>query len=179
MRIIIALFSILLTISTVMYSQTTSDVCAEHGNKVRVTAQQLRKDPPSYTFLITNLTDSPIVSFIIGEGEEPWLRIISGNIPTSMESPNGWKGLHIFRHESIYMYYLWQRKDPTKSILPQKSACGFRINLPTTAGQKMRLFGPKGKEAVQVDFRYIPFRVQLANNTNYCGIVKVDFIDRF
>jgi len=156
-------------------SQTSPIKCINGTSDVRITGQQLRISPPSYRFVVSNSTNSPILSVIIGEATKPELRGSQMNIPLRMESPDGWTGTQVFREESPYMYYWWNAKNMAKGILPQQSSCNFRIDLPSIEGLKPQVFGD-GKPAVQVDFKDIPFRVDLANGAIYCGTISVDFI---
>jgi hypothetical protein len=157
----------------VVQTEASLNPCIENSSQVRITAQQLTKDPPSYSFLVTNLTNSTIFIIVIGSGPRQWLRSSAMNVPTGIESPDGWKGSHVFAHESPYMKYMWMKEATAKGIPPGESACGFRINLPIV-NYKEPLFSEDGKEVKQVDFRNVPFRISLTRGVDHCGTVTVD-----
>jgi hypothetical protein len=137
------------------------DECAASGPQARITAQQLSETPPIYAFLVTNLARAAITGIVIGKQDR--VRGVAPNVPVRMDSPPGWRGLHIFGEESPYMYYLWESQDKSTRIMPQQSATGFRITLPDAK-----------KDPEQVSFGRLPFQVNLADGSCRSGLVGVD-----
>jgi hypothetical protein len=135
---------------------------------VRITAQQLSEASPSYAFLVTNLAPAAITGIVIGRHDRVMsIRGVAPNVPVRMESPPGWEGRHVHVEETPYMVYLWENKDPSKRIMPQQSAAGFRITLPETK-----------KDPVQVTFARIPFKASLADGSCRSGVVGVDTVPK-
>jgi hypothetical protein len=135
---------------------------------VRITAQQLSETPPSFSFLVTNLTQVALTGIVIGRQDRTLpIKGVAPNVPARMDSPPGWEGRPVHVEETPYMYYLWENKDPSKRIMAQQSAAGFRITLPDAK-----------RDAVQVTFNRIPFEVALANGSCQSGLVGVDTIPK-
>ena len=130
---------------------------------VRMTAQQLSVTPPSYAFLVTNLSNAAITGIVLGRRDVTMHIIgIAANVPGSMEAPRGWEGRPVHVEETRYLYYLWENKDPSQRIVPQQSAAGFRITLPLAT------------DPAQVSFDRIPFEVALADGSCRWGLVGMD-----
>jgi len=135
---------------------------------VRITAQQLSETPPSYSFLVTNLTTVALTGIVIGRQDRTLpIKGVAPNVPARMDSPPGWEGRHVHVEETPYLYYLWENKDTSKRIMAQQSAAGFRITLPDSK-----------KDPVQVTFNRIPFEVAFADGSCQSGLVGIDAIPR-
>jgi hypothetical protein len=169
----------MLGVTTMLYAQakTVSAECEGPTSAIRIIGQQLAKEPPSYTFLVTNLTSASISSVIIGEGREQHLQASHWNTPTKMEAPLGWKAIWLKGEDSAYTYYLWQVQDKEHVIQPGKSACGFRIDLPQD-NRKVPTYFSDGVKSVQEDFKDIPFKVDVSGGRCYWGVIKVDFLGK-
>jgi hypothetical protein len=159
---------------------TEDGSCAEAPTElIRVTVQQISKKEPAYVFLVTNLSELPVWGFIVGEGRsiDYKLRGFDLNIPTKMESPDGWESSG-FPGERFY--YLWQVKnfeDKDKMIMPGKSVSNIRIYLPEDTRKVPTFFGD-GMEAIQVKFNNLSFKVSISGGSCLWGIIKtVDYID--
>lgn len=133
---------------------------------IRVTVQQIYKKEPAYVFLLTNLSDLPIHSFVVGEGKmydlNKWFVA-----PTKMEAPDGWEARRVASERS---YYAWLGGSITKEemILPGKSSSDFRIYFPEGTS----------KDSNQEKFKDLPFRVSRYGGYCLWGIIKtVDYMD--
>ncbi|MGH9341543.1 MAG: hypothetical protein ACRD1R_18655 [Acidobacteriota bacterium] len=151
--------------------------CVENTSLVRITAQQITADSPSYVFLITNLTTSPIIHISFGGAQTRSLRSSQWNIPSTIEGPSGWEGIYHFIEETPYMHYVWDTSDSRKGILPQQSSCSFRITLPNFAERKPTFY-EDGTPTRQVDFVDLPFKVVVTEGTAYCGKISVHKLDQ-
>lgn len=152
---------------------SSKDACADASSKVLITAQQIRKAPPSYRFLVSNLTDVALTFVLIESGPRKKLKAMDPNIPTAMGSPRGWKGAYMFLpEESGLMKYRWETQDESLGIRPGESSCDFRIDLPMFV-PKPGLFDSWGEKPDQVDFRDVRFSVVLWNGDSYCGTIQV------
>jgi hypothetical protein len=173
MRSVMTIVLITLTGAILLESQGArspgADECGASGlQSVRITAQQLSEAPPSYAFLVTNLAQVPITGIVVGRHDRTLpITSVAPNIPVRMDSPPGWEGRHVFVEETPYMVYLWENKDPSKRIMPQQSAAGFRISLPEAK-----------KDPAQVTFARIPFKASLADGSCRWGLVGVDTISK-
>jgi len=133
----------------------------------RITAQQLSVSPPSYAFLVTNLTKVAISGIVVGKHDRTMrIRGSAPNIPVQMLAPSGWEGRHVHIDETAYLVYLWENKDVPARILPQQSVAGFRITLPTST------------DTVQTTFERVPFKASLADGSCRFGFVGVDKVPR-
>jgi len=157
-------------------TRRANESCGGPTNLVRIMAQQVSKDPPSYVFMVTNLSNHSIHDIIIGEGNVyGYMRGSQWNKPTGMGAPEGWKGTWVDGERS---YYLYQADIPDRMISPGKSVCEFRINLPKDTRKVPTFFGD-GKPDVQQTFKDLPFKVVLADASCLWGTIKtVDFIDK-
>jgi hypothetical protein len=155
--------------------------CKGPGNSVRITAQQLTVTPPAYAFLITNLTDSPLHSIVIGRAVEPSLSSsvygVPFNLPTSVTSPKRWTGRYVNGDESPYVHYYWNTQDAGAGIPPKKSVSGFGIALPRVPPDRPKQYA-WGKEIVQTNFKGLRFEVSTADGKCYWGTVVADLIER-
>lgn len=103
---------------------------------VVVKAQRF-SDGRSYAYLVSNRGATPIFSISIGWGA--FIEIDYSTQPTSIGSPNGWDGTHVFApdprwpqsHSPRLIKYLWQAEDPKVWIQPGRSLSGFSVQLPT------------------------------------------------
>ncbi len=80
------------------------------SKRVRITSE---KDPEKgqryISYSISNRTSLMIKSFVIGYGElNDKIQIFEANIPRIVEHPKGWKGVHVFPEEGMYMHLFWQ-----------------------------------------------------------------------
>jgi hypothetical protein len=154
--------------------------CAGPVSAIRVTAQQLSKSPARFAFLVTNLTDSPILTIVIGKGtEHSFSTSILGapyNRPTSMTSPEQWSGELVQAEERPFVTYMWHTKKPGAKILPGQSLSGFSITLAAVPpGLRKQYF--EGTEVVQTNFKGLPFHVGTADGRCYWGLVGADLLE--
>ena len=160
---------------------TEDGSCAEAPTElIRVTVQQISKKEPAYVFLLTNLSELPVWSFIVGEGRkiDHKLQVSHLNIPTKMESPEGWES-NGFPGERFYYY--WVVKDlenKDKMIQPGKSVSDFRVYLPEDTRKGPTFFGNGKEEPIQEKFKDLPFKVGRFGGPCLWGTIKtVDYID--
>jgi len=154
--------------------------CTGPTYSVRITAQQLTRTPPTFAFLVTNLTDSPIRKIVIGRAPENSVdtEVVAAafNLPTSMASPARWTGIHAIGDDSALVVYIWRTTDLGKGIMPRESASGFAITLPALpTGQRKQYAG--AREVVQTNFTGLPFRVDTADGRCYWGFVGADLLE--
>ena len=146
---------------------------------IRVTVQQISKKEPAYVFLVTNLSEFPIYSLIVGEGkmyDGNRFRGAPGNNPTKMEAPDGWRALFLDGERSYYLWQMEKNADIERMILSGNSSSDFRIYLPEdTRGTYVYTDGVVGS---QEKFKDLPFKVHLNKGPCLWGIIKtVDYIE--
>ena len=111
--------------------------CAEQPADDVVVKAHRFSDGRSYAYLVTNKGTTPIRAVYIGSGA--FIGIDYSTEPTSMGSPDGWRGVHAFvpdprwpqSHSPRLIKYLWEAEDPEAWIQPGGSLSGFSIQLPT------------------------------------------------
>lgn len=154
--------------------------CVGPTGQVRLTAQQVRLDPPAYVFLFTNLTDTTIWSIVVGRGDQHSLKtsIIAApfNLPTSMRSPDAWSGLRVIGDESPFVTYLWRASDPSKGVRPGESLTGFAVELPPPPAAGQRQFF-ENTQVVQPTFANLPFAATGTDGGCYWGTTGVHRIE--
>jgi hypothetical protein len=152
--------------------------CVPAGGTVRITAQQLTATPPSYAFLLSNLTDLPLSGIVIGRQDATTMTIfgVAPNIPSRMDTPSGWIGRRVHVEETWYLYYLWEAREAIHRLQPQQSLTGFRITLPSIEGRDLGELG--GEEVKQVDFDRVPFEAALADGSCRAGTIGLDRLPR-
>ncbi len=114
----------------VIYVCITTYAGAQETAKVSV--RQI--GPSVYFYKVSNLSNNPISSLMIGYNcnlknsdiEESQLTIE----PTAVESPVGWKGYPVFVEESQYLHIYWRILDHAYSISPTGSIDGLIIYMP-------------------------------------------------
>lgn len=155
--------------------------CRGPSDSVRITAQQLTVTPPAYALLVTNLTDSPITSIVIGRAAKPSvgssLYGASFNLPTSVTSPERWTGRYVIGDENPFVHYFWTAQDAGAGIPPKKSVSGFGIALPRMPPGLPRQYA-EGKAIVQTNLKGLRFEVNTVDGGCYWGTVGADLIER-
>lgn len=172
-RISIAALSILLVFVLAKSSMSVMK-CEGPTTLVRVTVKQIAISPPTYVYTITNLYQSPIVDFILGRGDQREMLITPDNIPTAVESPQGWDGQYIFVEESEYMHIFWLAKDKQFVIAPNTSLSGFKLVMPKPMERKVPLYGPSGEIDAPLDMKKAPFDVRFNDSTCVWGRVVAE-----
>ena len=139
----------------------------ENGPQVAVKALRFSQEPPSYAFKVTNNGTKPIRSVSLGSGGDTFLDASLEAVPTSIGSPNGWKGMHVFTpglrrsgarsHSTIS--YVWIADDPNGWIQPGESLSGFSVQFAVTPDhialdQELR---PMPPDLTRVPFAVRPF----------------------
>ena len=139
-------------------------VCIDDSSEVVVEHRRFAEGPPAYVFRVTNRSTASVYVLVLGEGEgpSPSLPASTSNVPTSIGTPDGWKGRHVIDKEAERMQYVWTAEDVLARIRPTTSLSGFTVQLPL----------PKKKERGELD--KIPFRVFLADGTCHAGRVAPD-----
>lgn len=114
----------------VIYTFITT--CAVAQETARVSTRQI--GPSVYFYKVSNLSNNPIASLMIGYNcnfkntdiEESELTIE----PVKMESPTGWNGYPVFVEESNYLHIDWQALNHTYAIQSGSSLDGFIVHMP-------------------------------------------------
>jgi hypothetical protein len=170
-------------LATAMFAESAghspiASECIPTDGTVRITAQQLTATPPSYAFFVSNLTDLPLHSIVVGRRDTSTMTIfgVEPNIPTRQDMPAGWVGRRVHVEETWYLYYFWEATEPTHRIQPQQSLAGFRITLPSIEGRDLGELG--GEEVKQVDFDRVPFEAALADGSCRAGTIGLDRLPR-
>ena len=157
--------------------------CPQDGAEVVVRALRFRDGPPSYSFMVTNRSTRPVDSVSLGAGgdmvADRYIEAGFESVPTSVGSPNGWKGMHVFAqdprlpeaHSHSLITYLWTAEDPLVRIQPGESLSGFSVQLP--APEKTR--GDQGRRPMHPELTAVPFRIRLyMSRCPVLGIVELD-----
>jgi hypothetical protein len=148
---------------------------------VRITAQQVKASPPTYVFLVTNLSQVPLDFVLIGGGATGWpkagedvLGILAGsmNTPAAMTVPIGWEAKLTESGGTGFFSYWWKANDRSKVIGPGESRCDFRVQLPVFEPPPKPLYAD-GVLYAQTDFR-VRFRVIWPDGEQTTGVVGVD-----
>ncbi len=124
-------------LATAGNSEPTTD-CPEDSSEVVVKAVRFTDGPPSYSFRVTNNGTRSLGIVVLGEGAERRLPIAPETVPTSIGSPAGWEGIHVFGqdprrpkvHSPTLITYLWTAKKPEARVQPGQSLSGFSVQLP-------------------------------------------------
>ena len=124
-------------LATAGSSEPTID-CPQDSSKVVVKAVRFSDSPPAYSFRVTNNGTRSVGIVVLGEDAERRLRIAPETVPTSIGSPTGWEGIHVFGqdprrqkvHSPTLITYLWTAKKPEARIQPGQSLSGFSVQLP-------------------------------------------------
>lgn len=146
------------------------------GRSVRITAQQVRQDPPEFVFLVTNASTVPLKTIWIGSSQEPIAEEGPGiltadfNRPTSTTLPPGWVAGMTASNGTSFFGYEWRASDPSIAMTSGESRCDFRVTLPRFIAPSVPLFMGKAP-AKQTDFQRVPFMVQWSDGRVYEGIV--------
>lgn len=153
------------------------EICEYQEDKIRVTAQQISKDPDSYVFLVTNLTDGPLWSFSIGSSKEIMLWPIADNKLQNITGPKGWKAFDRFGEDGT-LRYLWSTQDKELAISPQSSNSEFRISLKNIAPSRPKQYIDNGIEVEQTKIKGLEYRVFIRGHSKSdCGLIDVvDYI---
>lgn len=138
--------------------------CPKGGSEVVVKAVRFSEGPPSYSFMVTNNATRPIHSFSLGWGDDTFIEASFESVPTSIGSPRGWEGMHVFgqdprepeAHSPSLVSYLWHPEDPESRIQPGQSLSGFSVQLPAP-----RTNHPPGRPPPYPDLTDVPFTADL------------------
>lgn len=138
---------------------------------VVVRALRFSEEPASYSFMVTNNGTKPISSIVLGMGHSPVVKASFDTVPTSVASPRGWTGQHVFAHESPWITYRWRTEDPKAWIQPRQSLSGFSVQLAIPRGDLL----DEDADPVDVDLMEIPFSVGQYDGRSVVGIVEADW----
>ena len=133
------------------------------GNIV-VKALRFSEGPPAYSFMVTNNGARPIGILTLGTLDDTFIAAQFETVPTSVGSPDGWEGMHVFAqdprlpdaHSHSLIAYLWTTEEPNARIQPGQSLSGFSVQFPVPKKD------PSGKERgrpARPDMANIPFLV--------------------
>lgn len=138
--------------------------CPQGGSDVVVSALRFSEGPPSYSFMVTNNGTRPIGILKLGRGEGTFIEAQFETVPTSVGSPRGWEGMHVFgqdprlpeAHSHSLVSYLWNTEDPEARIQPGHSLTGFSVQFPAP---KRNSPGETRTLSALPDLTNVPFRV--------------------
>ena len=138
--------------------------CPQGGSEVVVRALRFSEGPPSYSFMVTNNGTRPIGILKLGRGEDTFIDAQFETVPTSVGSPSGWEGMHVFgqdprlpeAHSHSLVAYLWNTEDPEARIQPGDSLAGFSVQFPAP---KRNPSGETRELSALPDLTDAPFRV--------------------
>ena len=139
--------------------------CIEAGSEIVVEQRRFTEGPPAYVFRVRNRSTASVYVLILGEGARRRLPATAANLPTSMGTPDAWKGHHAVGDDSKDIRYVWIAQEPLARIRPSMSLSGFSVQLPMP--DKEGQTGDAGLGAV-------PFRVFLADGTCHAGTARPD-----
>jgi hypothetical protein len=132
--------------------------------------QRLQDSPPKYEFCLRNLSTSPLRSISLGHSEPPVMVILNDNIPTAIESPEGWHGQTIYGYETEFMKILWQLNRGGGGIQAGRSQRGFVVTMPEWSGREW--IGPSGQPVRALPLLSAPYAVRFSGGTEFNGVVK-------
>lgn len=145
--------------------------------EVRITAQQVRLSPPAYVFLVTNLSDQPLIMIFIGRDTTRASRrsLVEAdfNTPSAVSLQAGWAFELTESNGTGLFSYSWRATDKTKAIKPGESRCDFRVELPVFTPPKQPLFSD-GVLLAQTDFQGVPFTVLWPDGELTDGTIVAD-----
>lgn len=164
-------------------SPNSATECPKNGSEVVVKALRFSEGPPSYSFMVTNNGTRPIHSVSLGAGSDivgdMYIKAELEAVPTSVGSPSGWKGMHVFAqdprlpkaHSNSLITYLWTAEDPEAWIQPDRSLSGFSVQLPAPKKDQSK----EERRRVHPDLTAVPFRVRpYAARCPVIGTVELD-----
>ena len=139
--------------------------------EVVVKALRFSGDPPAYSFRVVNNGTKPITAFSLGTDDSWVLEATFDTVPTSIGSPRGWKGRHMFAYERPWLKYRWEPVDRGEVwIAPGQALSGFSVQLPRPRGDHRDEAG----RPAPVDLADIPFTVMLDAGRFVRGVVQLD-----
>ena len=139
---------------------------------VKITVKQIKETPPTFSYTVTNSYDYSIKTIIFGTAKSNHLKMtsFSDNVPTSIKAPKGWKGRHLFGHESIYMRILFRSSESDVEIKPNTSLGGFIIEMPKLV-KRVPQYDGNGKLVTRFDIKKICFKVRFSDYSMVWGKV--------
>ncbi len=149
-------------------SETGPDAGGCDGPTTEIEISFARFRTPSgrrLVMIVSNSTASAIRAISIGSAHHREMLSIPGNVPLTVESPQGWSGRPIYFEESQYMQILWEAVNADNRIVPGRVQQQFAIQTqePPPAGQA--IYGPDGKPSTILDFGNAPFNAWLADKS--------------
>ena len=138
--------------------------CPKGEGDVVVKALRFSEGPPAYSFMVTNNGARPIGILTLGTLDDTFIEAQFETLPTSVGSPDGWEGMHVFAqdprlpdaHSHSLIAYLWTTEDTKARIQPGQSLSGFSVQFPMP---KMDLPGEGRRHPVHPDLTNVPFLV--------------------
>jgi hypothetical protein len=172
----LSVFSILLLISfnyVLASSLDEVDVCEGPSNVVEVFSKLVSESPTVYSYRIKNNYSAAVMSIKFGDSNKMEMLIASEHTPKKIESPDGWRGLQIFKHESEYMHIFWSPKKKTYRIKSGESLTDFKLTVSDTF-KTARLLNKTiarmdGTPSKFIDFSKVPFRINFDDYKCFWG----------
>jgi hypothetical protein len=96
--------------------------------------------------------------------------ILDDNIPTAIESPEGWHGQTIYGYETEFMTILWQLNRGGEGIQAGRSLRGFIVTMPEWSGREWR--GQSGDLERALPLLSAPYSVRFSGGKEFYGVVK-------
>ena len=139
--------------------------CPKGEGDVVVKALRFSEGPPAYSFMVTNNGARPIWNLTLGTLDDTFIAAQFETIPTSVGSPGGWEGMHVFAqdprlpgaHSHSLIAYYWTAADhPEAWIKPGRSLSGFSVQLPTVE----EIPGKPRRRPAYPELTDVPFRAR-------------------
>jgi hypothetical protein len=174
------LAAVLFVLSGVIGTTESAAQAPFSAARIAITAQQVSASPPRYVFLVTNLSDQPLMTIYLGNTADDPLderRMMNGtlNIPTRVTLPDGWSASLTPDSGTGFVSYHWSTGDRAKAIRPGESRCDFKVELPVFVPRNPPLY--RGRRLLaQTTYDNLPFVVIWADGVVTEGVVEAHLL---